>query len=98
MARTIRSTKLANKRFEEIKEYVDQNFGEAYVSKFVKSVFALYDVLITFPQIGVLHDKKRKIYRFVLRKQVSIFYRFNDHEVVILNFFDNKSGPDRQKY
>jgi plasmid stabilization system protein ParE len=98
MARKIRSTKRADKRFEEIKDYLNDNFGEVFVAGFVKRVFAFYDILTEFPRIGTLHDRERGIYGFVLEKQVSVFYRFNDQEVVILNFYDNRSGPDRRKY
>ncbi len=98
MARKIKSTKRADRRFEEIKEYLNDDFGDAYVARFVKRVFAFYDVLAEFPRIGTLHDRQRGIYGFVLEKQVSVFYRFDDKEVVILNFFDNRSGPDRIRY
>ena len=98
MARKIRSTKRANRRFEEIKDYLTEKFGENTTERFVKRVFSFYGIIGTFPQIGTLHDKEKEIYGYVLDKPVSIFYRFNDKEVVILNFFDNRSGPNIKKF
>lgn len=98
MARKVKSTKRADLRFEEIKNYLTKEFGETTTERFVKKVFSFYDILGTFPQIGVVHNPKKGIYGYVLDKPVSVFYRFNDVEVVILNFFDNRSGPERKKH
>lgn len=98
MARKIRSTKRADRRFEEIKEYLTTEFGENTTERFVKRVFSFYDIVTDFPKIGMLVNKEKGIYGFVLEKPVSVFYRVHNKEVIILNFFDNRSGPGKKKY
>ncbi len=98
MARKIRSTKRADRRFEEIKEYLTTEFGENTTERFVKRVFSFYDIVTDFPKIGTLVNKEKGIYGFVLEKPVSVFYRVHNKEVIILNFFDNRSGPGKKKY
>lgn len=98
MARKIRSTKRADRRFEEIKEYLTTEFGEDTTERFVKRVFSFYDIVTDFPKIGTLVNKEKGIYGFVLEKPVSVFYRVDNKEVIILNFFDNRSGPGKKKY
>ncbi len=98
MARKIRSTKRADRRFEEIKEYLTTEFGENTTERFVKRVFSFYDIVTDFPKIGTLVNKEKGIYGFVLEKPVSVFYRVDNKEVIILNFFDNRSGPGKKKY
>ncbi len=98
MARKIKTTKRARRRFEEIKEYLTEQFGEHTTQRFVRRVFAFYDVISAFPRIGTLHNPEKGIYGYVLEKPVSVFYRFNENEVVILNFFDNRSDPNRIKH
>ncbi len=98
MARKIRSTKRADRRFEEIKEYLTTEFGENTTERFVKRVFSFYDIVTDFPKIGMLVNKEKGIYGFVLEKPVSVFYRVDNKEVIILNFFDNRSGPGKKKY
>ena len=46
----------------------------------------------------MLVNKEKGIYGFVLEKPVSVFYRVDNKEVIILNFFDNRSGPGKKKY
>ncbi len=94
MPRKIRVTRRADKRFDEIKYYIGE--GPIHQSKFVKRVFAFYDVIIQFPRIGTLHDRTKGIYGFVIARQVYVFYRFDDKQAVILNFFDNRTDPSQQ--
>ena len=98
MARKIRSTKRADRRFEEIKEYLTTEFGENTTERFVKRVFSFYDIVTDFPKIGTLVNMEKGVYGFVLEKPVSVFYRVHNKEVIILNFFDNRSGPGKKKY
>ena len=97
MVRKIRLTKKADKRFDEILEYVDKKFGKSTATKFLKRTYSFFDLIAEHPQIGRIEDKTKGIYGFVLEKPVTIFYRFTNKEVVILNFFDNRSNP-KSKY
>jgi len=96
MVRKIRFTKKANKRFDEILTYVDRKFGRATAIKFIERTYSFFDVIVEHPQIGRLEDRQKDIYGFVLEKPVTIFYRFNDKEVVVLNFFDNRMNPKKR--
>lgn len=97
MGRQIRFTKTADKRFDEILEYLNVEFGPTSVDRFLERTYSFFDILVDFPQIGKLDDKHKGIYGFVLEKQVTVFYRFNDKEIILLNFYDNRSKPKKRK-
>ena len=96
MVRKIRLTKKADKRFDEILEHLNNEFGRTTATKFLERTYLFFDLLVEHPQIGRIEDKNRGIYGFVLEKPVTVFYRFNNKEVVILNFFDNRTNPKKK--
>lgn len=96
MVRKIRLTKKADKRFDEILEYLDKEFGKSTATKFIERTYSFFDLIAEHPRIGRIEDKIKGIYGFVLEKPVTVFYRFTNKEVVILNFFDNRTNPKRK--
>lgn len=96
MVREIRLTKKADRRFDEILEYLDKEFGKSTATKFIERTFSFFDLISEHPQIGRIEDKRKGIYGFVLNKPVTVFFRFTNKDVVILNFFDNRMNPKRK--
>ena len=96
MVRKIRFTKKADKRFDEILIYLNREFGQTSVVDFIERTYSFFDIIVDFPQIGRIQDKEKGIYGFVLEKPVTIYYRFTNKKVVILNFFDNRTNPKKR--
>jgi len=96
MARRIRLTKRASRRLNEILTHLETNFGSLVAKRFLKRTYSFFNILIDFPQIGTLEDKQKGIYGFVVEKPITIFYRYNEQEIVILNFFDNRMDPQKK--
>ena len=96
MVRKIRLTKKADKRFDEILKYLNKEFGNPTATNFIERTYSFFDLLVNHPQVGRIEDKDKGIYGFVLEKPVTVFYRFNQKEVVILNFFDNRMNLNKK--
>ena len=96
MARRIRLTKRASGRLNEILIHLENNFGIHIAKRFLKRTYSFFDILIDFPQIGTLEDSQKGIHGFVIEKPITIFYRYNEREIVILNFFDNRMNPQKR--
>ncbi len=96
MVRKIRFTKKADKRFDEILVYLNREFGQTAAVDFLERTYSFFDIIVDFPQTGRIQDKEKGIYGFVLEKPVTIYYRFTNKEVVILNFFDNRTNPKKR--
>ena len=97
MARKVRFTKKASTKFKNNLIHLEINFGDIVARRFLKRTYAFFDILVDFPHIGIVEDRKKGIYGFVVEKPITIFYRYNDHEIIILNFFDNRMNP-KKKY
>lgn len=97
MGRKIRWTLKANFTYNNILSYIQNKFGNLIVQKFVKRTHTFQKILSEFPQIGTVEDKNKGIFAYVLEKQVTVFYRYTDKEIIILNFFINRKNPQKRK-
>ncbi|HPE74823.1 MAG TPA: type II toxin-antitoxin system RelE/ParE family toxin [Draconibacterium sp.] len=98
MALTLYWSTRADKKFDEIIEYLLQEWGETVTKAFVKKVYDFLDILVEFPEIGSIEHVERNIRGFVIVKQLTVFYKIENEKIVLLNFFDNRQNPKRKKY
>ena len=98
MALKIQWSKKASKRFDEIINYLEKEFGDEVSSKFIQKVYEFLDLLEKFPELGSLEYKALNIRGFVIVKQTTIFYQVKNDEIIVLNFFDNRQNPKNRKY
>lgn len=98
MALTILWSKRADKSFDKIIKFIDEEWGESVTRVFVRKVYDFLDILQEFPEIGTIENRKSNIRGFVIVKQLTLFYKINQNKIILLNFFDNRMSPKRKKY
>jgi len=97
MALKIVWTKRADKSFDKIIVYLEIEWNTRVVKSFVKKTYDLLDILIEFPEIGSIENEEKNIRGFTLIKQVNVFYKIKEDELIILNFFTNRQNPKKKK-
>ena len=97
MALTISWSKRADKKFDNILEYLQQEWGETVTSAFVKKVYDFLDIVVDFPEIETLEKPDRNIRGFVIVKQITLYYKVKNNNIILLNFFDNRQNPKKKK-
>jgi plasmid stabilization system protein ParE len=90
MAITISWTKRALGNFNKILNYLQRDFGEKTTKTFVIKVHNFIENLMDFPELGAIQNQEKEIRGFVISKQISIFYRIQKDQIIILNIFDNR--------
>lgn len=90
-------SKNAKQDFDNIIDYLENHWNEKAAMKFVIKTFDFIGILKSFPRIGSLQIKNKEIRGFVLVKQITIFYTFNENQLVLLKFFDNRQNPSKKK-
>ncbi len=98
MAKKIIWTKRANSKFNKIIDYLEQEWGPRVTQNFVRKTYAIIDLISDQPDLGTLENQERKIRGFLLTKHNRLFYRVTDKEIILLNFFDTRSGPKRKRF
>jgi plasmid stabilization system protein ParE len=98
MAKKIIWTKTANHKFNKIIDYLEQEWGPMVTQNFVGKTYDIIDLISEQPDLGTLENQEKEIRGFLLTKHNRLFYRVTDTEIVLLNFFDTRSGPKRKRF
>jgi plasmid stabilization system protein ParE len=98
MVREIVWTKRANYKFNTILEYLELEWGDRVTRNFIKRTYDIIQLNSENPELGTLENQEPNIRGFLLTKHNRLFYRFTDTELIVLNFFDTRSGPKRIKF
>ncbi|MGE0772340.1 MAG: type II toxin-antitoxin system RelE/ParE family toxin [Cyclobacteriaceae bacterium] len=98
MAKKIVWTKRANNKFNKIIDFLEQEWGPNVTRNFVGKTYDILDLISDQPDLGTMENKERKIRGFLLTKHNRLFYRVTDKEIILLNFFDTRSGPKRRRF
>jgi len=98
MAKKIVWTKRANSKFNNIINYLEQKWGSKVTQHFVRKTYDVIDLISEQPDLGTVENQERKIRGFLLTKHNRLFYRVSDNEIILLNFFDTRSGPGLKRF
>ncbi len=90
MVRSIIWTKRANRKFNEIIEFLEVEWNPTVVKNFVVRTYSIIELLAEWPYLGTLENSEHRIRGFRLTKHNKLFYRVTKKEIVVLNFFDNR--------
>ena len=96
MALKIRWSTRADIKLDQLIIYLESEWGDSVVKAFMRKLYDFLEILSEFPEIGSLQYPEKGIRGFALTKQVSIFYRIDNNEIVLLDFFDNRSNPKKK--
>jgi plasmid stabilization system protein ParE len=98
MATVIFWSKRADLKFDQILDYIHNEWGERVTAAFVKKVYDFLDVLVEFPEIGAIEKPERSIRGFVITRQVTVFYKISKNRIILVNFFDNRQNKNQISY
>ena len=97
MAKKIVWTIRADKKFLNILKYLNEEWGEKVTKAFIRRTYNFLDLLIDFPEIGAIQNASRHIRGFSLTKHITLFYKIEGQNILLLNFFDNRQKKDKSK-
>ena len=98
MALEIQWSKKADRNFDSILDYIKGEFGENTTSKFVRKVHDFLELLSEFPELGTEENKELNIRGFVIVKQITLFYKIRNQNIILLNFYDNRQKPKKKRF
>ena len=96
MAKKIVWTKRASSNFNKIIEFLADKWGEKVTTNFVKRAYGIIELLSEQPTLGSLERPKENIRGFPITKHNRLFYRITGTELILLNFFDARSGKKKK--
>ncbi len=98
MAKKIVWTKRANSKFNKIIDYLEEEWGHGVTQNFVTKTYDIIELISDQSDLGTLENSEKSIRGFLLTKHNRLFYRVTEKEIVLLNFFDTRSGSKRKRF
>ena len=98
MALEIRWTTRADIKLDHVIKYLETEWGESVVKAFMRKLYDFLEILSEFPEIGSVQYPPKGIRGFLLTKQISIFYKIEGDQIILLDLFDNRSDPKKKDY
>jgi plasmid stabilization system protein ParE len=97
VARKVKLSKKASPKLENIITYLETEWSEKVRDEFIKKLNNDVDHLSQFPASHPKSESIIGLHRFVISKQITIFYKFNRTTVYIVSLFDSRQNPDSIK-
>jgi plasmid stabilization system protein ParE len=91
--RKVNFSETAVKNLEDIKFYLISKWSERIYGNFKTKLSVNISLIATNPE--AFPKSNKNIYKCVVIKQVTIFYRFNSTEIQILSLFDTRQNPTK---
>ncbi len=98
MALRIVWTKRASNRFDQIIDYLNEEWGNQSAKIFVRKVIDIAETLAEYPELGSMENIDKGIRGFTIVKQINLFYKVTDEAVILLHFFDNRKHPSKKRF
>lgn len=86
-------TDYALKELQKTIEYLESNFSEKEVKRLALKIENIIALISQNPKIFVKSESKN-VYRVVILKFNTMYYRVNGGNVEILSFFSNRQNPE----
>jgi plasmid stabilization system protein ParE len=96
MVKTIVWNRRAINSFNSIIAYLQNEWGDKVTKHFVTRTYQIIDFLAQHPEMGTLENYEKQIRGFVITKHNTLFYRVEDKQIILLNFFDNRQHPSKK--
>jgi len=90
----VRYSSRAYNEYENLLDYVLENFGIAKAAQVDAYIDGIIDLIATNPRLYPYSNKKQNIRRCVISPQTTLYYRFLGECVELASFRGNKMNPD----
>jgi plasmid stabilization system protein ParE len=85
-------------KLEKLNAYLLENWNSKVRNEFIEKLTTKFKQISRFPESCVQSEKHKGLFKCVLTKQTTFFYRITEkNEIEIITFFDTRQNPDKLK-
>lgn len=95
--RSVIISKTANKKLDKLFYYLLTNWNKKVKSDFVKKLDKSINTIKLHPESFPLSNRNKGLYKCVITKQTTLYYRFNSNRIIIVTIFDTRQNPKKLK-
>lgn len=83
----------ASEKLERLIPFIEQNWGISAKNNFLKKFNASLDKIERFPESSIKLPSFSGVYKCIVTRRTSCFYRIKGREVEIITLTDNRQNP-----
>jgi len=90
-------SELATTKLEELSQYLLKKWGAGVKNKFIEKLSDKIVQIQTHPKSCQKSNVAKNLYKCVVTKQTTFYYRINDlkQEIEVITFFDTRKHPNQ---
>ncbi|MGY5351111.1 type II toxin-antitoxin system RelE/ParE family toxin [Wenyingzhuangia sp. IMCC45533] len=97
MNRTVIISKTAEKKLEKLFKFLLENWSLKVKSDFIKKLDKNINLIKINPESFPQSENKIGLYKCVITKQTTLFYRYTREKITIVTIFDTRQNPNKLK-
>ena len=87
----------AEDTYEQNIAYLQDEWDDFVISTFIENTDEAIAYIVDNPALYPFYDKKNKIRRCVIVKQISLYYKITETNIELLLFWNNYQNPKKLK-
>ena len=95
MKREVKLSSLAEKKLDSLLEYLLETWSQKVKNNFIKKLDKSIMVIQTNPESFPQSEIQVGLYKCVVTKQTTLYYRFNSQRINIITIFDTRQSPNK---
>jgi plasmid stabilization system protein ParE len=91
-------TEEALRHFENICQYLEDNFSQAVAANFAHNVHIALNKIVRYPEMYPVSNLDPAVRFLRMDKHRRIYYEETSSEIRVLAIFDTRQNPDKNRY
>ncbi len=87
----------ARRKLDALLDYLQDQWSEKVKQEFIIKLDRSIERVATHPKSCPQSRKFKGLYKCVVTRQTSIYYRITEQEIQIITLFDNRQNPSKRK-
>jgi plasmid stabilization system protein ParE len=88
---------LAEKKIQLLLEYLEQEWSLRSRNEFLSKLTNKFDQISMQPESCIKSKSFPNLYKCVVSKQTSFFYRIKSNEIEVITLIDNRQDPEKTR-
>jgi plasmid stabilization system protein ParE len=97
MSKEVIFSKRARKRLEKLFVYLESEWSLKVKNEFIEKLDLYVLQISQHPESCPVSKKFPGLYKCIVTKQTTLYYRIKEKEIQIITFFDNRPDPKKLK-
>lgn len=97
MAYEIIWTDNAREDLKSIFKFLRDDWSTVIADKFLEECEIKIDLISHFPYIGIQSEKIKSVHRILITKHNALYYKVEANKIILLDFFDTRQNPSKNK-